>query len=83
MKGISRPAKPSALFCRVCLFCLFCTLLQGCGLVEFASREGAEKAMEDLHMRFCWDKAESFMVVEWMNQSKQRSAGKGAAGKGE
>ena len=50
--------------------------LQGCGLVEYATREGAERAMDELHQKYCWLNTDSPMVVEWMNQSKQRSAGK-------
>jgi hypothetical protein len=32
--------------------------------------------MEELHQKYCWISTDSAMVVEWMNQSKQRSAGK-------
>jgi len=49
---------------------------KGCGLVEYATREGAERAIDELHQKYCWLNTDSPMVVEWMNQSKQRSAGK-------
>jgi len=47
---------------------------KGCGLVEYATREGAERAIDELHQKYCWLNTDSPMVVEWMNQSKQRSA---------
>jgi len=27
---------------------------KGCGLVEYATREGAQRALDELHMKYCW-----------------------------
>ena len=43
---------------------------KGCGLVVFATPDGAARAIEVLHMRLTWDGADGVMVAERCNASR-------------
>lgn len=43
--------------------CCWCAALQGCGIVEFESREAAQEAMRQLDGRYVWPPAHRPLLV--------------------